>query len=415
MYAGHSVGVVVPAYNEAGLVGDVIRAMPDYVDRLYVIDDASTDRTWAAIQEAADRRAGAVDADGATEPMTTDGHGSPVTEPPHEATAAAGGGSEAVAAPAVSADDGASTDPVSNGRAASDRQAPSDGQAASDRRAAPNEGVDDYTDRSDRNRYAEQLDGRLSTIETVGEVTCLRHAENRGAGGAIKTGYLMAIDDGFDIIATVDADGQMNCETLSELLDPLVADEAEYAKGNRFHDGEVLRNMPPFRLTGNLLLTGLTRIASGYWGLRDPQNGFTATTRETLIEADIGTLWTYYGYMNQLMGRFNANGVRIADVPMATIYDAEESSIEYGRYIRKVSLLLLRTFVLRLVTKRGVAARTTAACYLAGAFTVGTSLFAAIRDDGVDGWGSLVGVLTFLVGVVIDAATPPGVLRSEDR
>jgi len=201
------------------------------------------------------------------------------------------------------------------------------------------------------------------------------------------------------------------------LLDPLVADEADYAKGNRFHDTEVLRNMPPFRLTGNLLLTGLTRIASGYWGLRDPQNGFTATTRETLVEADIGTLWTYYGYMNQLMGRFSTNGVRIADVPMETIYDKEESSIEYGPYIRKVSLLLLRTFVLRLVTKRGIAARTTAACYLGGVFTVGASLLAVVRGDdgGVDGWGALVGALAFLVGIVVDAVTPPGVVRWEDR
>ena len=404
MYAGHSVGVVVPAYNEAGLVGDVIREMPDYVDRLYLIDDASTDRTWAAIREAAARRAGTADVDEPGETVTTDGHGGTVVaeHSPETAASAAGGGSGVVTTPSVSTAEPDSTGPTSNGAASTGFT--SNGQ------------VDARAEQTD-SQHAEQVADRLTAAETIGEVICLRHAENRGAGGAIKTGYLAAIDDGVDIVATVDADGQMNCETLSELLDPLVADEADYAKGNRFHDTEVLRNMPPFRLTGNLLLTGLTRIASGYWGLRDPQNGFTATTRETLVEADIGTLWTYYGYMNQLMGRFSTNGVRIADVPMETIYDKEESSIEYGPYIRKVSLLLLRTFVLRLVTKRGIAARTTAACYLGGVFTVGASLLAVVRGDdgGVDGWGALVGALAFLVGIVVDAVTPPGVVRWEDR
>ncbi|MWG33213.1 glycosyltransferase family 2 protein [Halomarina oriensis] len=55
MYRNNSIGVVVPAYNEAGLVGDVIETIPDYVDRAYVIDDRSTDETWTEIQEAAAR------------------------------------------------------------------------------------------------------------------------------------------------------------------------------------------------------------------------------------------------------------------------------------------------------------------------------------------------------------------------
>jgi glycosyltransferase involved in cell wall biosynthesis len=54
VYRGHTVGVVVPAYNEAGLVGRVIDTIPDYVDRVYAIDDQSTDETWAEIQAAAE-------------------------------------------------------------------------------------------------------------------------------------------------------------------------------------------------------------------------------------------------------------------------------------------------------------------------------------------------------------------------
>ena len=39
------IGVVVPAYNEEKLIGRVIETMPDYVDRIYVVDDCSKDAT----------------------------------------------------------------------------------------------------------------------------------------------------------------------------------------------------------------------------------------------------------------------------------------------------------------------------------------------------------------------------------
>jgi len=52
MYRDHTVGVVIPAYNEEGFVGDVIKEMPEYVDRMYVVDDCSTDGTWEEILEA---------------------------------------------------------------------------------------------------------------------------------------------------------------------------------------------------------------------------------------------------------------------------------------------------------------------------------------------------------------------------
>ncbi|MFH0812450.1 MAG: glycosyltransferase family 2 protein [Pseudomonadota bacterium] len=45
MYKGKSIGAVVPAYNEELLIGKVIDTMPDFVDRIIVVNDASTDNT----------------------------------------------------------------------------------------------------------------------------------------------------------------------------------------------------------------------------------------------------------------------------------------------------------------------------------------------------------------------------------
>ena len=56
MLEGKSVAVVVPAHDEETLVGETIRGIPAFVDRIYVIDDASGDGTVAAARAAGDGR-----------------------------------------------------------------------------------------------------------------------------------------------------------------------------------------------------------------------------------------------------------------------------------------------------------------------------------------------------------------------
>jgi glycosyltransferase involved in cell wall biosynthesis len=68
MYKGNRVAVVVPAYNEEGFVGRTIESVPSYVDRVYAVDDGSTDGTWREMRETA-RRIN----DGRPEPAVADG------------------------------------------------------------------------------------------------------------------------------------------------------------------------------------------------------------------------------------------------------------------------------------------------------------------------------------------------------
>ena len=56
MLDGKRVAVVVPAYDEERLVAETLRGVPEFVDRVYVVDDASRDGTVAAAAAVGDDR-----------------------------------------------------------------------------------------------------------------------------------------------------------------------------------------------------------------------------------------------------------------------------------------------------------------------------------------------------------------------
>src|SRR5207237_9577554 len=58
MFEGRRVAVVVPAHNEEKLIARVLETMPAIVDRVVVVDDASSDRTGEILCEAGRRMGG---------------------------------------------------------------------------------------------------------------------------------------------------------------------------------------------------------------------------------------------------------------------------------------------------------------------------------------------------------------------
>jgi glycosyltransferase involved in cell wall biosynthesis len=176
----------------------------------------------------------------------------------------------------------------------------------------------------------------------------LRHAENLGVGGAVVTGYRAALADGFDIVVKVDGDGQMDPAFLPTIVRDIVAGRADYTKGNRFYDLDLLRGMPKVRLFGNAMLSLVNKVASGYWDVMDPTNGYTAIHRAALSRLPLDKLDRGYFFESDMLFRLSTIRAVVRDVPMAARYEDEPSSLRIGRVAVSFPLKYFRAAAKRL-------------------------------------------------------------------
>ena len=96
-------------------------------------------------------------------------------------------------------------------------------------------------------------------------IILIRHSNNMGVGGAMWTGYQAAFKAGAQIIVKMDSDDQMDPDYIPDLIDPIIEGTADYTKGNRFLYLSHIQTMPFIRRIGNIALSFLCKVASGYW------------------------------------------------------------------------------------------------------------------------------------------------------
>ena len=111
----------------------------------------------------------------------------------------------------------------------------------------------------------------------------LRHPFNLGIGGAVQSGYLFALERGYDIAVQVDGDGQHDARHVADLLAHLHASpELNLVTGSRFlaDDGDGYRSSVSRRLGIRLfarILSAITRRR-----VTDPTSGFRMADRRAI-------------------------------------------------------------------------------------------------------------------------------------
>jgi glycosyltransferase involved in cell wall biosynthesis len=213
-------------------------------------------------------------------------------------------------------------------------------------------------------------------------ITLIRHASNYGVGGAMVTGFRKALELGTQIVVKVDGDGQMDPSLMPSLITPLILGQADYAKGNRFRDFVSLQQMPLVRRVGNMGLAFLSKVATGYWDLFDPTNGFVAIRAEVLAQLPLNRIDRTYYFETSMLANLYLLGAVVKDVPMPARYRSEVSNMLIHRILFQFPFKLFGTFVRRLVLKNYLYDFTMASIYI----LVGVPLLSFGLIFGIDKW-----------------------------
>ncbi len=195
------------------------------------------------------------------------------------------------------------------------------------------------------------LEKSFEVVKNIDKVIIIKHAQNMGVGGAVISGYKKALQLDIDIVIKVDGDGQMDSTFIPDLILPIVEEKADYTKGNRFRDFAALKKMPKIRLFGNSALSFLIKLASGYWSILDPTNGFTAINKETLKELDLDKLSKRYFFESDMLINLNIANKVVKDIPIPAKYGEEVSSLNIKKILFQFPFKIIKGFCKRIFYK----------------------------------------------------------------
>ena len=292
MLKDKTVAVVVPAYNEEKQILHVIESMPDFVDRIIIVDDKSSDRTFEIVKEYIDN------------------------------TSSSNLVIKNICAEGVKRSRFNNADVVLN--------------------EIHQDEISKYTPHEIYNKSPE-----------TDRVILIRHTKNASVGAAIASGYRWCRDHSIYCTAVMAGDGQMDPDELESICMPIIDNpDLDYVKGNRLSHRSAFFVIPKVRYFGNSVLSLLTKIASGYWRVSDTQTGYTAINIKALNAIRLYDIYKSYGCPNDILVKLNIAFCSIKEVPIKPIYKVgEESKMKVARVIPRISWLLFKGFWKRLYIK----------------------------------------------------------------
>jgi glycosyltransferase involved in cell wall biosynthesis len=125
-------------------------------------------------------------------------------------------------------------------------------------------------------------DGSVDTTSTVAArhgAAVLSLPYNLGIGGAVQTGFMYALEYGYETAVRLDGDGQHIAAELGTLLEALAAGGVDIVTGSRFAGGEGSFRPPFARRIGIAWFAGLVSLLTRQ-RVTDTTSGFQALNRQ---------------------------------------------------------------------------------------------------------------------------------------
>ena len=140
--------------------------------------------------------------------------------------------------------------------------------------------------------------------------TVLRHEVNRGKGAALKTGFAWALENGFEAVVTLDADGQHLAAEIPKFVRAWEETDADLIIGGRSH---LFQHMLPRRRMANRFSAWSIAKASGA-RVSDSQSGFRLYSARLLRAITLRT--DGFDMESEVIVRAGRRGLRIVTIPI---------------------------------------------------------------------------------------------------
>lgn len=166
---------------------------------------------------------------------------------------------------------------------------------------------------------------RTGAVARAHGAEVVSHPFNLGYGGALQTGYKLALASGAPLLVQMDADGQHDPAGIPALLAPLLRDECDLVIGSRFLGPSDYR-MGRLQSFGRHVL----RWLAGWFALEltDPTSGLQAMNRAVLQVYALDFYPSDYPDVDVLVAA-RRNGLRIREVPVR-MHPALRASVLHG-------------------------------------------------------------------------------------
>lgn len=164
----------------------------------------------------------------------------------------------------------------------------------------------------------------------------IRLAKNQGKGAALSAGFAHAIQEGYDAVVTMDADGQHDPADILRFFDTYNRTGIPVLIGNRTLDHE---RMPVLRRWANRFMSHLLNRHMSQF-IADTQNGFRLYQSDviSMVSSDSGG----FAAESEILLQLDAIGIRMGSVPVAAVYAGEHSHIRPIRDTRLFFSMLAR-------------------------------------------------------------------------
>src|SRR5688572_6054479 len=129
-------------------------------------------------------------------------------------------------------------------------------------------------------------DGTAREAVSHGAVV-VSHGVNRGVGVAFQSMLRYAVENGFDALVSIDADGQFDAADIPRLVAPILERRADMVTGSRFVDRSFIpATMPTMKRWGNDRMANLISALTGR-RFHDVSCGYRAYGREALLNLNL--------------------------------------------------------------------------------------------------------------------------------